>query len=103
MQGGADWALAAKDRKALGAAEIPRAARQQDSSVAGRARAALALTAQPRQLPCRDSERLQVARFLEEALGQGGEPCRPSCVVSTTTQPFHGQSCTGCMPSNVCD
>lgn len=71
-QGGGDWALGKRDYQALGAGEIPATARQQDGSAAGRARAALSLTALPKQLPCRDEERKQIAEFLEDALG-GGE------------------------------
>lgn len=71
MQGGVDWALDKRDYQALGADEIPISARQQDGSAGGRARAALALTALPRQLPCRDAERKQIARFLQQALAPG--------------------------------
>ena len=41
----------------------------------GRARAALSPTALPKELPCRDAERAQIAEFLEDALG-GGVPLR---------------------------
>lgn len=75
MQGGVDWALGKRDYQALGMGEIPSTARLQDSSAGGRARAALALTAMPKQMPCRDAERNQIARFLEEALMPGAPAC----------------------------
>jgi hypothetical protein len=56
---------------ALGLSEIPQTARQRDTTPAGRARAALALTAMPRHLPCRDTERKQISQFLQDVLCTG--------------------------------
>ena len=70
-QGGIDWALDKRDYQALGMEEIPGAARRQDESAVGRARAALALTALPKSLPCRDAERKQIQDFLGEVLAPG--------------------------------
>ena len=71
LQGGAEWALGRRDAMALGLSEVPQTARQGDTTAAGRARAALALTAMPKHLPCRDAERSQISQFLEDVLCTG--------------------------------
>ncbi len=71
VQGGAEWALARRDQLALGLSEIPQAARQRETTPAGRARAALALTTLPKHLPCRDAERAQINQFLKDVLCPG--------------------------------
>lgn len=55
----------------LGAAGIPASARAREGTPLERARAALALTATPAAMPCRDAERAAIARFVEEAVSAG--------------------------------
>lgn len=56
----------------LGAGEIPAASRQgEEASPMARAQALLALTATPRTMPCRDTERAAITSFVEESLTAG--------------------------------
>jgi len=87
VQGGAEWALARRDQLALGLSEIPQAARQRETTPAGRARAALALTTLPKHLPCRDAERAQIDQFLEDVL----------CPGANRDTSFHSE----CMPATL--
>eukprot|EP00850_Spirogloea_muscicola_P007219 SM000036S13263 [mRNA] locus=s36:186500:191523:+ [translate_table: standard] len=59
----------------VGSAEIPAAARQPLHDPFERARAALALAAAPKSLPCRERERAAIEAFLEEAIADGGTHC----------------------------
>lgn len=59
-----------RDYQALAADEVPRL-EPHHATAGARARAALGQAATPAQLPCRDAERLQISRFLEEALAPG--------------------------------
>eukprot|EP00850_Spirogloea_muscicola_P010437 SM000061S19264 [mRNA] locus=s61:425523:429702:- [translate_table: standard] len=59
----------------VGSAEIPVAARQPLHDPFDRARAALALAAAPKSLPCRERERVAIDAFLEEAIADGGTHC----------------------------
>ena len=89
LQGGAEWALSRRDHIALGLSEIPQTARQRDTTSAGRARAALALTAMPKHLPCRDAERKQISQFLEDVLCTGVLPLQASDYLSLAAKSNH--------------
>ena len=56
---------------ALGAAEAPAARRARALTQLEGARAALALTAAPKSMPCREQERAEILRFVEEAIAAG--------------------------------
>lgn len=73
MQGGEDWAAGRrKETLGLGAAGIPAAARMRGGRTPlETARAALALTSAPGAMPCREAERAEIARFVEEAVAAG--------------------------------
>ena len=88
VQGGAEWALARRDQLALGLSQIPQAARQRETTPAGRARAALALTALPKHLPCRDAERAQIDQFLEDVLCPGASMSRVVHMLGIRGLPF---------------
>ena len=78
MQGGNDWIEAQRDGlSGLGAAEIPASSRQgEGASPLAQAQAVLALTANPRTMPCRDSERAAITSFVEDSLTAGqSHPC----------------------------
>ena len=67
---------------ALGAAEAPTARRAHALTPLEGARAALALTAAPKSMPCREQERAEILRFVEEAVAAGAHeslppPCHP--------------------------
>ena len=116
MQGGAEWALARRDLLALGLSEIPQAARQRETTPAGRARAALALTTLPKHLPCRDAERAQINQFLEDILCPGahhasripwhlhmcGVTAAPSTFNATSHTCMWSASLTAGHPSTAC-
>ena len=63
---------------ALGAPEAPAARRARALTPLEGARAALALTAAPRSMPCREQERAEILRFVEEAVAAGTEKPVPS-------------------------
>lgn len=74
LQGGDDWTAVGSKNPivGLGAAEIPAATRdRQEANPLQRAHAGLALTAAPANMPCRDTERTQITRFVEEAVLAG--------------------------------
>ena len=73
QQGGSEWVAAQRDSlSGLGAAEIPASSRQgQAATPMARAQALLALTATPRTMPCRDSERAAITSFVEDSLTAG--------------------------------
>ena len=73
LQGGEEWVAAHRDAlSGLGAGEIPAASRQgEEASPMARAQALLALTATPRTMPCRDTERAAITSFVEESLTAG--------------------------------
>ncbi len=73
LQGGSEWIEAQRDGlSGLGAAEIPASSRQgEGASPLARAQAVLALTANPRSMPCRDSERAAITSFVEDSLTAG--------------------------------
>ncbi|KAL0033288.1 hypothetical protein WJX77_001908 [Trebouxia sp. C0004] len=79
QQGGSEWIEAQRDSlSGLGAAEIPASSRQAEgASPLARAQAVLALTANPRTMPCRDSERAAITSFVEDSLtaGSSGGRC----------------------------
>ena len=56
---------------ALGATECPAARRAAQLTPLEGARAALALTAAPKSMPCRQQERTEITRFVEEAVAAG--------------------------------
>ena len=56
---------------ALGATECPAARRAARLTPLEGARAALALTAAPKSMPCREQERAEIMRFVEEAVAAG--------------------------------
>ncbi|KAA6424992.1 MAG: origin recognition complex subunit 1-like [Trebouxia sp. A1-2] len=78
QQGGSEWIEAQRDSlSGLGAAEIPASSRQgEGASPLARAQAVLALTANPRTMPCRDSERAAITSFVEESLTAGSSSGR---------------------------
>lgn len=60
----------------LGAAEIPAFARAtQKKTPLQEAHAALALATAPSRLPCRDAERAQISRFIQDAVLAGSLLC----------------------------
>ncbi|KAK9805893.1 hypothetical protein WJX73_002145 [Symbiochloris irregularis] len=69
-QGGEDWAAGK-----LGADHIPSSRGQaaQEAPLMSRARAALALTAAPKSLACREKERAELMRFVEASVVPDGE------------------------------
>ena len=73
VQGGSEWIEAQRDSlSGLGAAEIPASSRQgEGASPLARAQVVLALTANPRTMPCRDSERAAITSFVEDSLTAG--------------------------------
>jgi hypothetical protein len=73
VQGGSEWVAAQRDTlSGLGAAEIPASSRQKEgASPLARAQALLALTANPRTMPCRDNERAAITSFVEDSLTAG--------------------------------
>ncbi|CAL8469764.1 g9306 [Coccomyxa elongata] len=81
VQGGEDWAAGRrKETLGLGAAGIPAAARMRGGRTPlETARAALALTSAPGAMPCREAERAEIARFVEEAVA-AGEECLGQCL-----------------------
>ena len=81
LQGGSEWVEAHRDAlSGLGAAEIPAASRQWgEATPMARAQALLALTAPPRTMPCRESERAAITAFVEESL-TAGELCQSVCL-----------------------
>eukprot|EP00884_Botryococcus_braunii_P008271 jgi/Botrbrau1/17445/Bobra.0054s0034.1 len=82
MQGGGDWGKGAKDSAlaGLGAVEIPAFARERgQASALHKAHAALALTAAPGLLPCRETERAHISRFVQDAV-LAGERCEGQCL-----------------------
>ena len=94
LQGGSEWIEAQRDSlSGLGAAEIPASSRQgEGASPLARAQAVLALTANPRTMPCRDSERAAITSFVEESLTAGQSSLLPPmlcptvfCTVYSTT------------------
>lgn len=70
---GGEWQVAQLDSlSGLGAAEIPAWGRRgEDMDPLARAPALLALTAAPRTMPCRESERAAITAFVEESLTVG--------------------------------
>lgn len=56
---------------ALGATECPAARQAARLTPLEAARAALALTAAPKSMPCREQERSEITRFVEEAVAAG--------------------------------
>jgi hypothetical protein len=72
-QGGEEWASGRrKETLGLGAAGIPASIRARDRTPLETARAALALRSGPGVMPCRETERADIARFVEEAVAAGG-------------------------------
>ena len=73
VQGGSEWIEAQRDSlSGLGAAEIPASSRQGEGAAPlARAQAVLALTANPRTMPCRDCERAAITSFVEDSLTAG--------------------------------
>lgn len=55
----------------LGAADVPAAVRRKEADPLWAARSALATTALPAALPCRDTERAVITRFIEDAVQSG--------------------------------
>ena len=84
VQGG-EWQAAQLDSlSGLGAAEIPAWGRRgEDMDPLARAQALLALTAAPRTMPCRESERAAITAFVEESLTPGlcGMLCMTRCAM----------------------
>lgn len=75
MQGGDDWQSGRKKQiLALGTTEMPTARRARALTPLEGARAALALTAAPKSMPCREAERADIMRFVEEAIAAGEAP-----------------------------
>ncbi|KAK9830101.1 hypothetical protein WJX72_009780 [[Myrmecia] bisecta] len=73
-QGGDDWAGGKRQNiQGLGAAEIPEAARRGEGPPLAQARRLLTLTAPPRTMPCRESERAQVMKFVQDTLAGGND------------------------------
>lgn len=72
LQGGDDWQSGHKKQiLALGATEVPIAGRARQGTPLEAARAALALSAQPKSMPGREQERAEILRFVEEAVAAG--------------------------------
>ena len=79
-QGGDEWESGKRKQiMALGATECPAARRAAQLTPLEGARAALALTAAPKSMPCREQERAEITRFVEEAVA-AGKVLRPSIV-----------------------
>lgn len=73
MQGGGDW-VQEKGVLGLGASQIPEELRKQSELTdLDKARRVLALTAAPKSLACRESERETISGFVRETV-QAGEP-----------------------------
>lgn len=86
-QGGDDWQTGRKKQiVALGAAEAPAGCRARAMTPLEGARAALALTAAPRSMPCREQERAEILRFVEEAVAAGTEEPLPPHVICRDAQ-----------------
>jgi Cdc6-like AAA superfamily ATPase len=68
---------------------VPDGPRHEPSTDLGRACAALALTAPPRRMPCRDVERAQITQFVEQALlsGTAPTPLAAGCTRGATLTP----------------
>jgi origin recognition complex subunit 1 len=85
-QGGEDWASG--KRKAvlgLGAAGIPASVRARAATPLETARAALALMSAPKSMPCREQERTDIMRFVEEAVRAGAPNlCLPQQLCGAT-------------------
>ena len=72
IQGGDEWQSGRKKQiLALGSTEMPTARRVRALTPLEGARAALALTAAPRSMPCREQERAEILHFVEEAVAAG--------------------------------
>ena len=68
-QGGEDWVAGRREQiLGLGAAGINAGLRVREGTRLERARAALALTAVPASLPCRERERADILQFVEDAV-----------------------------------
>ena len=73
-QGGDEWAAGK-----MGTDEVPSRQKPVEAHPMARARAALALTAAPKSLPCREKERAELLRFVEASVMPGGA-CAGVCV-----------------------
>lgn len=94
VQGGQEWASGRrKETVGLGAASIPASVRARDRTPLETARAALALTASPGPMPCREAERAEISRFIEEAVAAGGRRPPPPFIIKQL-HPHPMRTCT---------
>ena len=77
MKGGELWAAGGHDKSIfnLGASQIPDRLQQRDMTDLDKTRSVLALTAAPRSLSCRESERDTIAAFVTETVQAGKFNC----------------------------
>lgn len=97
LQGGEGWAAGK-----LGTDQIPGRQTLAESNPMGRARAALALTACPKTLPCRDKERGELMRFVEASVTPGEAAAgklRGSCMKLQLH--MHEAACMCCRASSA--
>ena len=99
VQGGSEWIEAQRDSlSGLGAAEIPASSRQgEGASPLAQAQAVLALTANPRTMPCRDSERAAITSFVEDSLTAGQSSLLLPMLCPTVFCTVSSTACVACI------